>query len=179
MESFIPAKFARAHCPCGFTSLHIAATHGYHSFAELLIWLIWAVTYILATDSEGMTALHYVVKDVVFVCSEYFVDLYVDYPKGWIENQGGASQCQETIANRLDLQYPWLNALVKLIESLARSKRARETSILQKKDKRNHTVFDKLEKITSTSLLLTGSSRTSGSLLHGTIHSMKTEIYEK
>ena len=69
------------------------------------------------------------------------------------------------MASRLDLQYPWLNALVKLIESLALSERARETSILQQKDKRNHTVFDKLEKITNTSLLLTGTSRTSGSLL--------------
>ena len=227
MEFFIPAKFARAHCPCGFTSLHIAATHGYHSVAELLInhkadvnaldcngstplhvascqampslvallvrsggdinarslngstplhsaaacfaknvyWsLINLGCDILAADSEGMTALHYVVKDIVNVGSEYFVDLYVDNPKGWIENQRGTSQ-QETIASRLDLQYPWLNALVKLIESLARSERARETSILQKKDKRNQTVFDKLEEITNTSLLLTGSSRTSGSLL--------------
>ena len=195
MESFIP-KFARAHCPCGFTSLHIAASRGYHSVAELLIShkadvnaldcngstplhvascqgmpslvallvrsgtdinarslngstplhsaaacfakevyysLINLGCDILATDNEGMTALHYVVKDIVYVFSEYFVDLYVENPKGWIENQRGASQ-QETIASRLDLQYPWLNALVKLIDSLARSERTRKKSVLHKKD---------------------------------------------
>ena len=229
MESFTPAKFARAHCPCGFTSLHIAATHGYHSVAELLInheadvnaldcngstpihvascqdmpslvtllvrsgadinarslngstplhsaaacfakevyySLINLGCDTLATDSEGMTALHYVVKDVAYVGLEYFFDLYVDNPKGWIENQRYASQ-QKTIASRLDSQYPWLNAFVKLIESYAKSERARKTStaILQMEDKRNRTVFDKLEEITNTSSLLTGSSKTSGSLL--------------
>jgi len=227
MESFIPAKFARAHCPCRFTSLHIAATHGYHSVAELLInhkadvnaldcngstplhvascqdmpslvallirsgadinarsmngstplhsaatcfaknvyWsLINQGCEIHATDSEGMTALHYAVKDVSYVGPEYFVDLYVSNPKGWIENQRGASR-QQTTASSLDLQYPWLNALVKLIESLARSQRARKMPILEMEDKRNRTVFDKLEEITNTSSLLTGSSKTSGSLL--------------
>ena len=223
MDSFTPAKFARAHCPCGFTSLHIAATHGYHSVAELLIdheadvnaldcngstplhvasckdmpslvtllvrsgadinarslngstplhsaaacfskevyySLIHLGCDILATDSEGMTALHYVVKDVAYVGSEYFADLYVSNPKGWIEN----SQ-QVTIASRLDLQYPWLNAFVKLIESYARSERVRKTAVLQMKDNRNRTVFHILEERTNTSSLLIGSSRTSGSLL--------------
>ena len=227
MASSIPAKFARAHYPCGFTSLHIAATHGYHSVAELLIdykadvnaldcngstplhvascqdmpslvtllvrrgadinaqslngstplhsaatcfaknvyWsLINQGCEINATDSEGMTALHYVVKDVSYVGPEYFVDLYVSNPKDWIENQSGASR-QQTTASSLDLQYPWLNALVKLIESLALSQRARKTSILEIKDERNRTVFDTLEEITNTSSLLTGSSETSGSLL--------------
>ena len=224
IESFTPAKFARAHCPCGFTSLHIAATHGYHSVAELLINqkadvnaldcngstplhvascqdmpslvallvrsgadinarslngstplhsaaacfaknVYWSLTNlgcdILATDREGMTALHYVVKDVSYVGPEYFVDLYVSNPKGWIENQRGTSQQQ----SKLDLQFTWLNAFVKLIESFAKLDRARKTAILRMEDKRNQTVFDKLEEITDTSSLLTGSSRTSGSLL--------------
>jgi len=227
MESFIPAKFTRTHCPCGFTSLHIAVAHGYHSVAELLInhkadvnaldcngstplhvascqdmpslvallvhsgaditarslngstplhsaaacfaknvyWsLINLGCDILATDSGGMTALHYIVKDVSYVGPEYFVDLYVSNPKGWIEpNQRGASQ-QQTTLSKLDLQYPWLSAFVKLVESFAKSERARKTAILEMKDKRNRTVFDKLEERTNTSSLLTGSSITSGSL---------------
>ena len=226
MEPFIPGKFAQTHCPCGFTSLHIAAMNGYHSVAELLIthnadvnaWdcngstplhvascqnmpslvgllvnsgadinarsrngstplhcaaacfakgVYWPLinlgSDVLATDSEGMTALHYVVKDVPSVGFEYFVDLYVSNPKGWIENEMGAS-LQETMGE-LGLQYPWLNALINLIENCARSKRARKTSFLQKEDKRNQSVFHKLEEISNTSLQLTGSSRTSGSLL--------------
>ena len=227
IESIIPAKFARAHCPCGFTSLHIAATHGYHSVAELLInhkadvdaldcngstpvhvascqdlpslvallvrsgadinarslngstplhsaaacfaknvyWsLINLGSDILATDGEGMTALHYVVKDVSYVGPEYFVDLYVSNPKGWIETQRGTSQ-QQTTLSELEFRYPWLNTLVKLIESFAKSERARKTAILEMKYVRNRTVFDKLEEITSTSSILTGSIKTSGSLL--------------
>ena len=226
MAPFTTAKFARAHCPCGFTSLHIAATHGYHRVAELLInhkadvtavdcrgstplhiascqdlpslvallvrsgadinarsmngstplhsaaacyaknvyrSLIDLDCDILATDSEGMTALHYVVKDISFVGAEYFVDLYVSNPKGWIENQRGTSQQQRTL-NELNLQYPWLNALVKLIESFAKSERPRKTAILDMVDKRNQTVFDKLEEITIASSLLIGCSKTSNSL---------------
>ena len=56
MESFIPAKFARAHCPCGFTSLHIAATHSYYSVAELLINHNADVN---AVDCNGFTPLHF------------------------------------------------------------------------------------------------------------------------
>jgi len=145
----------------GSTPLHSAAT----CFAKNVYWsLINQGCEIHATDSEGMTALHYAVKDVSYVGPEYFVDLYVSNPKGWIENQRGASR-QQTTASSLDLQYPWLNALVKLIESLARSQRARKMPILEMEDKRNRTVFDKLEEITNTSSLLTGSSKTSGSLL--------------
>ena len=145
----------------GSTPLHSAAA----CFAKNVYWSLINLGFdILATDSEGMTALHYIIKDISYVGPECFVDLYVDNPKGWIENQRGASR-QQTIASRLDLQCPWLNASVNLIESLAGSERAREASILQKKDKRSQTVFDKLEKITNSSLLLTGSSRASGSLL--------------
>ena len=227
MGSLTTAKFAGAHCPCGFTSLHVAASYGYHSVAELLIdheadvnaldcngstplhvascqdlpslvaFLVrsganinarslngstplhsaaacfasnvyWSLLNmgcdILATDGEGMTALHYVVKDVSYVGPEYFTDLYVSNPKGWIENQRGTSQ-QQTTLSELEFQYPWLNALVKLIESFAKSKRARKMGILEMEDVRNRTVFDKLEQITSASSLLTGSSKTSGSLL--------------
>ncbi len=227
MEPFIQEKFARAHCPCGFTSLHIAAMHGFHSVAELLIKhkanvnardcngstplhvascqdmpslvgllvnsgadlnvrsrngstplhsaaacfakeVYWSLINLgcdhLATDREGMTALHYVVKDVPSVGFEYFVDLYVRNAKDWIENQIGTQSLQETMG-KLDLQYPWLNALIKLIESFARSERTRETPFLRMEDKKNQSVFHKLEKMTNTSLLLTGSSRTSGSLL--------------
>ncbi len=227
MEPFIPGRFARAHCPCGFTSLHIAAMHGYHSVAELLIKhkadvnardcncstplhvascqdmpslvgllvdsgadinarsrngstplhsaaacfakdVYWSLINLgsdhLATDCEGMTALHYVVKDVPSVGFEYFVDLYVSNPKAWIENQKGTS-LQETMG-KLDLQYQyWLNALIKLIESFARSERARKTPFLEMEDNRNQSVFHKLEEITDTSSLLVGSSSTSGSLL--------------
>ncbi|XP_078384792.1 uncharacterized protein LOC144667264 [Oculina patagonica] len=226
MEPITPGKFARAHCPCGFTSLHIAAKYGYHSIAELLIKhkadvnaqdcncstplhvascqnmpslvgllvnsgadinaksrngstplhsaaacfaknVYWSLINLgcdhLATDIEGMTALHYVVKDVPSVGFEYFADLYVSNPKGWIENQKGTS-LQETM-DKLGLQYPWLNALIKLIESFARSERTRKTPFLGMEDKKNQSVFDKLEEMTNSSFLLTGSSRTSGSLL--------------
>ena len=226
IEPFIPGTFAQTRCPCGFTSLHIAAMQGYHSVAKLLIKykadvnasdcngstplhvascqdMPSLVTLLvnsgadinartlngstplhsaascfakgvysslinlgcdhLATDSEGMTALHYVVKEITCVGSEYFVDLYVSNPKGWIENQIGTSQ-QEAMG-KLDLQYPWLNALIKLIASIVRSERARKTAFLGRKDKRNESVFDKLEDITNASSRLTGSNGIVDSIL--------------
>ncbi|KAJ7370124.1 hypothetical protein OS493_034053 [Desmophyllum pertusum] len=228
IKAFIPVKFVQTHCPCGLTSLHIAALHGYHSTAKLLIkykadvnatdcngssplhlascqnmpslvaLLInsgadinarslngstplhsAAVCFAkdvfrplldlgcdhLATDSEGLTALHYVVKDVTYVGFEYFVDLYVSNPKSWIENPITTSQ--QEIMRELDLQYPWLNSLIKLIKSSARTEKIRNTSFkfLHMIDKRNRSVFDTLEKKTNTSFLLTGSNSMGGSLL--------------
>ena len=224
--SFIPRKMVQASCPCGFTSLHIAAMHGYYSVAKLLIKykadasasdcngstplhvaschnMVSLVTLLVnsgadvnvrslngstplhsaaacfakdvfgplidlgcnhqAIDSEGMTALHYVVKDITYVGFEYFVDLYVTNPKGWIENN--LETFQEKTMNELNIQYPWLNALIKLIELFARTERTRKTLILQMQDNRNRSVFDTLEEKTITSFLLTGSKGFSGSLL--------------
>ena len=227
MECYVPGKFARAPCPCGFTSLHIAAMNGYHSVAKLLIehkadinaWdcngstplhvasshnkpslvallitsgadinarsfngstplhsaaacfakkvfrsLIDLGCDILATDNEGMTALHYVVKHVTYVGFEFFVDLYVNTPKDWIANRVRTPQ-QEKVMRKLGLQYPWLNALIKLIESIAGSEKTRGTTILNMVDKRNQTVFHKLETITNSSSLLIGTSKLRGNQL--------------
>lgn len=110
-----------------------------------------------------MTAFHYVVKDVTDVGPEYFVDLYVSNPKDWIGNKRGTSQ--QKIMDKLDVQYPWLNALIKLIESITKSKRARQSPFLSMEDKKNQSVFDKLEEITKASSRLTGSNGIVDSIL--------------
>ena len=222
-EPFIPEKLGQYRCPCGFSPLHIAAMHGYHSFAKLLIkykadvnagdcngstplhvascqgmsaLVVLLVTSgadvnarslngstplhsaaacfakgvfrplldlggdPLATDSAGLTPLHYIVKDVRVVGVEYLVDLYVSKPKGWIENPLGTSK--QEIMRKLDLEYPWLNAFIKLIKCFATTERAKKLFFLRMEDKRNRSVFDHLEEKTNTSFLLTGSNKTGG-----------------
>ena len=220
--SFTEGTMFPTRCPCGFTAMHIAAKHGYHSIAELLIKyevdpdtfdcngstplhiaschnMPSLVTLLVssgadidarslngstplhsaascfskdvfgplfdlrcdhqATDGEGMTALHYVVKDITHVGSEYFADLYVTNPKGWIEKHSGAFQ---TIMSELDIQYPWLNTLIKLVK--LDSKRGKANTLAMR-DHRNRTFFHILEEKTSTFNNLTGSSRFSESSL--------------
>ncbi|XP_022790554.1 ankyrin-1-like [Stylophora pistillata] len=212
-------------CPCGFASLHIAAKHGYHSVAEMLIKYkadpdafdcngstplhiaschnkpslitllvnsgvdidarslngstplhsaascfskdIFGHLFDLgcdyrATDDEGMTALHYVVKDIAHVGFEYFADLYVTIPRGWIEKHSGAS---ETIISELDTQYPWLNTFIKLVELVSRKEKAYKITALAMYDHRNRTVFHILEEKTNAFIYLTGSNRLSESFL--------------
>ncbi|XP_022790585.1 protein TANC2-like [Stylophora pistillata] len=212
-------------CPCGFASLHIAAKHGYHSVAEMLIKYkadpnvfdcngstplhiaschnkpslitllvnsgvdidarslngstplhsaascfskdIFELLFDLgcdyrATDDEGMTALHYVVKDIAHVGFEYFADLYVTIPRGWIEKHSGAS---ETIISELDTQYPWLNTFIKLVELVSRKEKAYKITALAMYDHRNRTVFHILEEKTNAFIYLTGSNRLSESFL--------------
>ena len=220
--SFTEGTMFPTRCPCGFTAMHIAAKHGYHSIAELLIKyevdpdtfdcngstplhiaschnMPSLVTLLVssgadidarslngstplhsaascfskdvfgplfdlgcdhqATDGEGMTALHYVVKDITHVGSEYFADLYVTNPKGWIEKHSGAFQ---TIMSELNIQYPWLNTLIKLVK--LDSKRGKANTLAMQ-DHRNRTFFHILEEKTSTFNCLTGSSRFSESSL--------------
>ena len=220
--SFTEGTMFPTRCPCGFTAMHIAAKHGYHSIAELLIKyevdpdtfdcngstplhiaschnMPSLVTLLVssgadidarslngstplhsaascfskdvfgplfdlgcdhqATDGEGMTALHYVVKDITHVGSEYFADLYATNPKGWIEKHSGAFQ---TITSELDIQYPWLNTLIKLVK--LDSKRGKANTLAMQ-DHRNRTFFHILEEKTSTFNYLTGSSRFSESSL--------------
>lgn len=72
-------------------------------------------------------------------------------------NKNKIDTSQQKIMDKLDVQYPWLNALIKLIESIAKSKSARQTPFLSMEDKRNRSVLDQLEEITKASSRLTGS----------------------
>ena len=54
-ETFVPGKFENNRCPCGFSPLHIAAMHGHHSIAVLLIEYKADVN---AGDCNGSTPLH-------------------------------------------------------------------------------------------------------------------------
>jgi len=137
----------------GSTPLHSAAT----CFAkEVLRPLIDLGCDPVATDSKGMTALHYIVKDVNVTATKYFVDLYVRKPKYWI----GASY-QESI-NKLDVDYPWLNTLAEVITIFSTTQGSGLYSFVKMKDKRNQSVFDKLEEKIHASSLLIGSNRISG-----------------
>lgn len=63
----------------GSTPLHSAAA----CHATVVFYpLIFLRCDYLATDDEGMTALHYIVKDVNVTKFEYLVDLYVNTPEG-------------------------------------------------------------------------------------------------
>ena len=54
-ESSLPDEVVHDNCPCGFSSLHIAAMYGYHSTAEMLIKYGANVN---AGDCSGSTPLH-------------------------------------------------------------------------------------------------------------------------
>lgn len=57
--------------------------------------------------------LYYVVKEVMYVGFEYFVDLYVINFKGWIEKYFGVFQM---IMSELDIKYFWLYILIKFVK---------------------------------------------------------------
>ena len=144
----------------GSTPLHSAAT----CFAKNIFGLLFDLgCNPIATDSEGMTALHYVVKDVKVVGFEYLADLYVRKPNGWIENPVGASK-QETMS-KLYEEYPWLNAFIELIKSLAAKKRIKYWNVLAMEDQRNRSVFHHLEEKTNTSFLVMGSNKIGAHLI--------------
>ncbi|KAL9988506.1 hypothetical protein ACROYT_G002960 [Oculina patagonica] len=116
----------------GSTPLHIASCHGVPSLVSLLVKngadidagslngstplhsaaacfakTVFRTLFDLGcdhytTDDEGMTALHYVVKDVNVVGSEYLQDLYARQPKDWIEHEKDFSQ-QARSTNCADL----------------------------------------------------------------------------
>ena len=136
----------------GSTPLHSAAS----CFSKDIFGLLFDLGCdYQATDGEGMTALHYVIKDITHVGSEYFADLYVNNPKGWIEKHSGASQ---NIVSELDIQYPWLNTMIELVKLVSKKEKANKIDTLAMQDRRNRTVFHILEEKTSTSNYLTGSS---------------------
>ena len=114
----------------------------------------------LTVDNEGMTALHYIVKDVNITIADYLADLYVRNPKDWIENPRRNSH-HETM-DKLDRTYPWLNTLVEVIRSFTAAEREGLSSFLEMEDKKNQTVFSILEEKTNASSLLIGSSRIRG-----------------
>ena len=165
-------------CTCEYTPLHIAAKHGSHSVAELLIAhhadlnagdcngssplhiaschgmislikllvnrgaringrslngstpLHSAATCLtsksfrplfdlgsdfLAKDDNNMTALFYIIKDVRAIGMEYFLDLYVNNPKDWIELLPGEKEPHV----ESDLQSSWLSQMIELSKSYA------------------------------------------------------------
>lgn len=117
----------------------------------------------LVTDNESMTALHYTVEEANITGFQYLIDLYVNKPKDWIESANTAFNEMETM-NKLSSEYPWLTTLVELIKASATTKIAR-TSFLWMKDKKNQSVFEKLEEKTSAASCLVGTNRASGLLL--------------
>ena len=114
----------------------------------------------LAVDNEGMTALHYIVKDVNITIPDYLTDLYVRNPKDWIENPRRNSH--HGTMDKLDRTYPWLNTLVEVIRSFTAAEREGLCPFLEMEDKRNQTAFSILEEKTKASSLLIGSSRIRG-----------------
>lgn len=126
----------------------------------------------LAVDNEGMTALHYIVKDVNITITDYLTDLYVRNPKDWIENPRRNSH-HETM-DKLDRTYPWLNTLVEVIRSFMAAEREGLYPFLEMKDDKNQTVFSILEEKTNASSLLIGSSRIRGLSL---VLSLTTFLY--
>lgn len=205
------------HCRCGFTPLHIAAMHGYHSVAKLLIaqnadinagdcngstplhiaschGMISLLTLLVdnganpnrvsfngstplhsaaacfATESfrplldlgsdffvkdvKNMTALHYIVKDIKVVGTEYFADLYVDKPKDWIE----VAVHENEPWQKGELKNSWLNALIKITKGYAASHDLTQQLEFSFNDieKIYSNVFYSLGKRANASLFLTG-----------------------
>ena len=127
----------------GSTPLHIASCHGKVSIIKLLVHSgakINGRTFNLSTplhssaaclatssfstllelgsnysaqDNKNMTVLHYLVNNIKFVGREYFADLYVDRPINWIEALNEKQPWEKG-----DLQFTWLNALVRMTHSL-------------------------------------------------------------
>ena len=226
MRQFLQLRLAslqQTYCPRGFTPLHIAAMHGYHSAAELLVTkyadvnardcngstplhvaschgMITLVTLLvdngakinrrsfnfstplhsaatcfatssfctllekggdfLAKDDKNMTALHYLVKNIKVVGREYFADLYVEKPVNWIEDALNEKEPWE----KGELQYSWLNALVRITNSFANSIDATHFKNMSNSIIKTYSiVFHLLQQKANASLLLTGSAESFGS----------------
>ncbi|XP_068739572.1 ankyrin-3-like [Montipora capricornis] len=115
----------------------------------------------LAIDNEGMSALHYSVKDVNVSGFGYFVDLYASNPKDWIEKTGSAPIQMDTM-NKINIQYPWMDTLAELIITFRHVAKDGSIPIARMKDNRNETVFDKLEGQTNALSTVLGTSTGSG-----------------
>jgi len=102
-----------------------------------------------ASDNNGMTALHYVVKDIEFVGSEYLIDLYTRQPKDWIEDVKGV--CRETASSLTNEKYPWLEAFVELVVCSATTGTLQDPLLLSS--------IDKLAQKTNVSKILLGSNQ--------------------
>ena len=153
----------------GSTPLHIAAA----CFGKSVFYPLFDMGCDhLAVDNEGMTALHYIVKDVNITITDYLADLYVRNPKDWIENPRRNSH-HETM-DKLDRTYPWLNTLVEVIRSFMAAEREGLYPFLEMKDNKNQTVFSILKEKTNASSLLIGSSRIRGLSL---VLSLTTFLY--
>ncbi|XP_068732670.1 uncharacterized protein [Montipora capricornis] len=112
----------------------------------------------LAIDNEGMSALHYSVKDANVSGLGYFADWYVNNPKDWIEKAPSRAPNQIMDAmNKTNIQYPWIDSLVELIKTCDVTK-DRSISFLWMKDRRNETFFDKLEGKTNASSTFLGTN---------------------
>ena len=143
----------------GSTPLHSAAVCLAKGSIELLFDL--GCNYLTA-DKEGMSALHYTVKDVEVIGKEYFIDLYARKPKDLIEEIIGTPNVIETM-NKLNVQYPWLNTLVELIfATLRKTTASGSISFLGMEDEKNETVFDKLEEKTKQWSILVGTKGIGG-----------------
>ena len=158
----------------GSTPLHIASCHGMLAIISLLVdngadidakslngstplhsaavclakgsigrLFVLGCDYLLA-DNDGMSALHYSLKDVGFIGKEYFFDLYARKP-----NQ---------IINKLNVQYPWLDTLVELLKRSFITSSVRDGAtkdFLEMEDVRNETFSQKFhEKNNASSILL-------------------------
>ena len=108
----------------------------------------------LVADNEGMSALHYSVKDVDFIGNEFFFDLYARKPKDWIEETTSTTN-QMDIMNKLNVQYPWLSTLVELLKP---SKKGSKSCSVIMEDVRKETFFHKLEDKSNASSIFTGTN---------------------
>jgi len=98
----------------GSTPLHSAAAC---SATESFRPLLDLGSGFFVKDMKKMTALHYIVKDVTVVGTEYFADLYVCQPKDWIE----VAVHEKEPWQKGELKYSWLNALIRITKSFAAS----------------------------------------------------------
>ena len=114
----------------------------------------------LAIDNDGMSALHYSVKDAHVTGPEYFADLYANKPKDWIEKTTSETHQMDTM-NKINLQYPWMDTMVELMKTSATAKGG-SISFLSITDKRNETVFHKLEDKSNASSIFMGTDTGSG-----------------
>ena len=169
----------------GSTPLHIASCHGKMSLIKLLVQSganinqrttnfstpLHSAAACLATssfctllelgsnysaqDNKNMTVLHYLFNNIKVIGREYFVDLYVDRPINWIE-----ALTEKEPWEKGDLQYTWLNALIRITHSLSANVKERLLSSLPEGyllRKAYTEVLYLLEQKSNASFLLTGS----------------------
>ena len=151
----------------GSTSLHSAAacsaTECFHPLLDL-------GSDFFVKDMKKMTALHYIVKDIKVVGTEYFADLYVDKPKDWIE----LAVHEKEPWQKRELKHSWLNAVIKVTKGYAAS--LDPTQLQSPVDlmilKTYSDVFYSLGKRANASLFLTGID----GLEHSSLVSIATPI---